>query len=170
MIRWIKEGLNWIPGSKYVLARYLRRATAHRIDSYPIMWNYIKNQERKYVKELFDELVNVCESNYKKKEIKEAKTYVQNHWESVLENFSESYNGCSAEGHVSHILSDRLSWRPLGWVNIGVDQMSRIRTFTVNGGNLFRYIGLMELKYAFTTWKRLYQNPYNLLLKILIYI
>jgi len=143
--RWIKEGMNWIPGSKYVLdrfhlARYLRRATAHRIDLYPIMWNYIENEERGYVKELFDELVNVCESDYKKKEIKEAKTYVLNHWEAVLENFSESYNGCSAEGHVSHILSDRLSSRPLGWVNIGVDQMSRIRTFKANGGDLFQYM------------------------------
>ncbi len=143
--RWIKEGLNWIPNSKYVLDRfhlskYLRSATAHRRDLYPIMWNYIENEEKEYVKELFDELINVCESDYKKTEIKDAKRYVLNHWDAVLENFNDNYHGCSAEGHISHILSDRLSSRPLGWVKVGVDHMSRIRTFKANGGDLFEYM------------------------------
>ncbi|NLB22638.1 MAG: hypothetical protein GX833_05190 [Clostridium sp.] len=45
--------------------------------------------------------------------------------------------GCSAEGHISHILSDRLSSRPLGWCREGVDQMARLRAFKSNGGNVY---------------------------------
>lgn len=45
--------------------------------------------------------------------------------------------GCSAEGHVSHVLSERLSSRPMGWSIIGSDQMSRLRAFVFNGGNIY---------------------------------
>ncbi len=48
--------------------------------------------------------------------------------------------GCSAEGHVSHILSSRLSSRPLGWCETGVDQMARLRAFTANGGNVYELL------------------------------
>lgn len=41
------------------------------------------------------------------------------------------------EWHISHIYSDRLSSRPLGWSREGVDQMARLRVFAANGGNLF---------------------------------
>lgn len=43
--------------------------------------------------------------------------------------------GCSAEGHVSYVLSDRMSGRPMGWSKEGADQMARLRAFKHNGGN-----------------------------------
>ncbi|HZK43984.1 MAG TPA: UPF0236 family protein [Syntrophomonadaceae bacterium] len=58
--------------------------------------------------------------------------------------YETDYNRCSAEGHVSHILSSRLSSRPLGWCKTGVDQMARLRTFEANGGIV--YDPLMEKK------------------------
>ena len=69
--------------------------------------------------------------------MKEAKTYIMNHWENIKYYYSKDYSGCSAEGHISHIYSDRLSSRPLGWSREGVDQMARLRVFVANGGNLF---------------------------------
>ena len=42
--------------------------------------------------------------------------------------------GCSAEGHVSHILSDRLSSRPKGWSKTGADRMSKLRCYEKNHG------------------------------------
>lgn len=36
-------------------------------------------------------------------------------------------HGCSAEGHVSHIYSDRMSSRPMGWKNKNIDNMSKLR-------------------------------------------
>ena len=47
------------------------------------------------------------------------------------------YIGCSTEGHISHILSARLSSRPLSWCREGVDQMSRLRAFKANSGNVY---------------------------------
>ena len=36
-------------------------------------------------------------------------------------------HGCSAEGHISHLYSARLSSRPLGWKTVNVDNVSRLR-------------------------------------------
>ena len=54
-----------------------------------------------------------------------------------MRQYDADYIGCSAEGHVSHVLSSRLSSRPLGWCKTGVDQMSRLRAFTANGGQVY---------------------------------
>ncbi len=54
-----------------------------------------------------------------------------------MRQYDADYTGCSAEGHVSHILSSRLSSRPLAWSKTGVDQMARLRVFVANGGNIY---------------------------------
>ena len=58
-------------------------------------------------------------------------------WKGIRRQYEADYAGCSAEGHVSHILSSRLSSRPLGWCRTGVDQMSRLRAFAANGGDIY---------------------------------
>lgn len=50
--KWIKEGLNWIKNSKYVLdyfhlSKYVKKVTAHLSYITPILWNYIKKEIRK---------------------------------------------------------------------------------------------------------------------------
>ena len=47
---------------------------------------------------------------------------------------------CSAEGHVSHVFSDRMSSRPLGWSRIGCDRMSRLRVYQKNKGNMLELV------------------------------
>ena len=47
---------------------------------------------------------------------------------------NKEIDGCSAESHVSHVLSDRLSSRPKGWSRCGADRMSRLRCFEQNNG------------------------------------
>ena len=44
---------------------------------------------------------------------------------------------CSAEGHVSHVFSERLSSRPKGWSRVGADQMARLRIYKKNGGKIY---------------------------------
>lgn len=44
--------------------------------------------------------------------------------------------GCSAEGHVSHVLSARMSSRPMGWSRRGVDQMAHLRAYMWNGRDM----------------------------------
>ena len=47
---------------------------------------------------------------------------------------NKKVGGCSAEGHVSHVLSDRLSSRPMGWSQTGADRMSKLRCYERNYG------------------------------------
>ena len=67
--------------------------------------------------------------------IEKLQTYVLNNWSAVMLSLhSEIVDGCSAEGHVSHMLSDRLSSRPMGWSQTGADRMSKLRCYEKNYG------------------------------------
>ena len=44
--------------------------------------------------------------------------------------------GCSAEGHVSHILSARLSNRPMAWSLQGAEKMASMRAIQANGESI----------------------------------
>ena len=46
---------------------------------------------------------------------------------SNLYKYQSQLHGCSAEGHVSHLYSARLSSRPLGWKTINVNNVSKLR-------------------------------------------
>lgn len=142
---WIKNGLGWIKGSIYVLDRYhlskyVTQATAHIEGITPIMWRHINKGDRKKLKELFSAIIRVTESETKKESVKRAQKYMLGNWEGIKNQYNEDYIGCSAEGHVSHILSSRLSSRPLGWCKTGVDQMARLRTFGANGGVVYDFL------------------------------
>ena len=44
--------------------------------------------------------------------------------------------GCCAEGQVSHVLSSRMSSRPMGWSMFDCDQMAKLRAFKHNNGKV----------------------------------
>ena len=63
--------------------------------------------------------------------------YLVNNWASVVRAYKDKKAyGCSAEGHVSSVYSDRMSSRPMGWSETGSDRMCKLRCYTRNGGNL----------------------------------
>ena len=55
--------------------------------------------------------------------------YILNNKEGIsnLYKYQKQLHGCSAEGHVSHLYSARLSSRPLGWKTINVNNVSKLR-------------------------------------------
>lgn len=75
----------------------------------------------------------------KKESMKRAKRYISNNQEGIKNLFGEEKYRCSAEGHISHILSSRLSSRPMGWSIIGADEMARMRVYKANGGSIKEY-------------------------------
>ena len=116
---WIKEGLNWIAKSEHVLdyyhlSKYVKKATAHMSCTEPILWGYIDRLDKQSVKDLFKIIIDRTETETKKNAVRDSRRYVLNNWESIERRYVKEYIGCSAEGHVSHILSARLSSRPLG--------------------------------------------------------
>lgn len=139
---WIKNGLGWIKGSIYVLDRYhlskyITQATAHIQGSTPVMWGYINNGEQEKLKALFTAIIKATGIETKKKAVQDARRYILGNWDGIRNQYEPDYVGCSAEGHVSHILSSRLSSRPLGWCKTGVDQIARLRAFEANGGKVY---------------------------------
>jgi hypothetical protein len=74
--------------------------------------------------EVFDRVLELTENGTKKEAVREAKRYILNNWDGIeiKEEKADEIVGCSAEGHVSHVFSERLSSRPKGWSKIGVDK------------------------------------------------
>ena len=138
---WIREGLNWIPGARFVLDKfhlneYIISATAHAEKHKFRIWCALSRLDRDRVSLLFSELIAKADKESRKKRIREARKYIYNQWDGIKNLIADEDSiNPSAEGHVSHILSDRLSSRPMGWSRTGMDRMSRLRAFKFNGGS-----------------------------------
>ena len=48
--------------------------------------------------------------------------------------------GSSTEGHVSHVLSSRMSSRPMGWSIKGATKMAKLRAYELNRGDMLELI------------------------------
>ncbi len=148
---WIKNGLGWFKNidfvlDRYHLSKYVIQATAHLENIAPVMWRHINYGDKPRLEELFRAIIIATESESKKKSVQEALVYILKHWQGIRNQYEPDYPGCSAEGHVSHRLSARLSSRPLAWSKIGLDQMSRLRAFSANGGVVYDLLLAKKLK------------------------
>ena len=89
---------------------------------------------------VFDDIMICADSPQRVEQINKTWQYIKTNWEGIMNSYDTRYIGCSAEGHVSHILSERLSSRPLGWSYIGVNDMAKLRAFRANNGNVYEVI------------------------------
>ena len=63
-------------------------------------------------------------------------SYLTNNWAAIQTAFhDQEVPGCSAEGHVSHVYSERMSSRPMGWSETGSDAMCHLRCYVKNYGS-----------------------------------
>lgn len=90
-------------------------------------------------KQVFKKILKLTESETKKESVRESRRYILNQWAGIEIKVDKPFEivGCSAEGHVSHILSDRLSSRPRGWSEVGVKKMAELRIYIKNGGRVY---------------------------------
>lgn len=139
---WIKWGCELFAGSIFVLDRYhlqkyIKAATAPHDDLQKAIWQALNASSLEQVKDVLKQSYSRAETANKQKAVKACYRYIKNHWEGV-ENYKKHPEalGCSAEAHVSHILSARLSSRPMGWSKKGAYQMARLRTMKANGKDL----------------------------------
>ena len=100
-------------------------------------------------KKLLTRIGNRCEGS--ERSVKECRTYLEGNWEYIQRAFHDKHVfGCSAEGHVSSVYSERMSSRPMGWSETGTDRMCRLRCFIRNYGrekviDLIKYRRELEL-------------------------
>jgi len=110
------------------------------------------------------------ENENKKKEIMDSFNYFKNNWAGIeiREREYDKVVECSAEGHISHILSARMSSRPMGWSKDGVDKMARLRAFKAKRGNVYDFLSTQkkEKKLYETTKKVMKQASKGLKSKI----
>ena len=67
--------------------------------------------------------------------VEDTRKYLENNWDTIQRAFRDKHTlGCSAEGHVSHVLSERMSSRPMGWSETGSDRMCKLRCYVKNYG------------------------------------
>lgn len=152
---WIRMGLQWIPKSRFVLDnhhmnKYIRIATAHLPDEamYYAIRDAIEWPDKKMAAAAFERVIKMTETDTKKEAVREAKRYILNNWDGIAikEEKAGEIVGCSAEGHISHVFSERLSSRPKGWSKTGADQMSQLRVYKKNGGKIYDLVMAQKKK------------------------
>ena len=141
---WIKKGTDYIDKAlfctdKYHLMQYINHAAAQMSDEKETVKNelwHLLYSKRTKTKERFDAYTKGLLKTAKNPDkIEELRTFVLGNWAAVRRTLhNEHVTGCSAESHISHVLSDRLSSRPMGWSQIGADRMSKLRCYERNFG------------------------------------
>ena len=122
---WIKAGLEWLPNSVFVLDRYhankaLKGAVSGIERKIGSQYEYLLRQslnegDKDYFCSVRDTLL--ARWPEREKTILEATNYLLSNFDAIhiYSTDAEARNGGATEPHVSHVLSSRLSSRPMGW-------------------------------------------------------
>lgn len=136
---WIKKGLEILPRAKPVLDKYhlnkgLLGCTGAQPEHRKALWWALKNADREEFKKIIRIMAKQAKSDSELKRITEFRRYILNNWQGIEIYKTDACGGSSAEAHVSHVLSARLSSRPMGWSREGLKYMAELRAFCANGG------------------------------------
>lgn len=138
---WIKSAVTYVDRSlycvdKFHMAKYINAAANQMLDEAEevkaSLYKFIYKKQRVKFKKYTDEMLASADNP---DPIYELQGYALGNWNAVIRSYhNRQLSGCSAEGHVSSVLSDRLSSRPMGWSRTGADRMSRLRCYERNYG------------------------------------
>lgn len=148
---WIKAGIKRIEGTVHVLdefhlSKYLMKLSGHMLDEKKEVSEELKKiilfGTKKEFLDYIDILTLYAEKESTKKRMQEAQTYILSNWMAAKIRLLRKNGvlGSSTEGHVSHVLSDRMSSRPMGWSRLGAAKMSNLRAYYLNGGSMLELI------------------------------
>ena len=148
---WIKGLRDRIPGVTYVLdefhmQKYLRKMTGHMMDSseeaMAELRRLIREGRKPGFRKYAEQLCSYAEKETTARAVEEGKRYILDNWQAAVTRLKEKdiVYGCSAEGHVSHLLSSRMSSRPMGWSACGADHMARLRAYAKNGYSMLELV------------------------------
>lgn len=153
---WIKAGCEELENTTFVLdkfhmEKYINRSVTHLLDSAgeikEEIYDCIGRKDKAGLREVYGRILKVTKEGNKYTEVEESRRYLLNNW-SGIEAQSEpgASFGCHAEGQVSHVLSSRMSSRPMGWSEKGADQMSRLRAYRMNEGKIIDLLKYQKQK------------------------
>lgn len=137
---WIRSGAKYLNAlfciDKFHLMKYINAASNQMLDESGTakseIYRLLYERKRKGFKEYVDQM---GQSANNEKPIEALRTFVIGNWDAIMRALHDkTVSGCSAESHVSHVLSKRLSSRPMGWSKTGADRMSKLRCYEKNYG------------------------------------
>ena len=148
---WIMSGKRQIAGITYVLdefhlKKYLRKITRRfgkkEKETEEELIKIICHGTKKEFEEKIEELKKEITYPSGKKRIAEGKEYLLNNWTASRLRLlrKNGVKGSSTESHVSHILSDRMSSRPMGWSKTGMTKMAELRAYYYNKGDMLELV------------------------------
>ena len=139
---WIKTGLEWLPRSINVLDKFhlmkavngivgkenkenAKEKAEYKRRIYRSFYEFNFNETKEIVYEILAEEMDKTTRERKEKLLR----YILNNKQGIINlyKYQKELHGCSAEGHISHLYSARLSSRPLGWKVINVNNVSKLR-------------------------------------------
>lgn len=124
--------------------------SGHMLDEAEEVCRELKRLIKEGTKEDFrtytEKLASYGETEQARERILGSGQYFMNNWTAARIRLMnrKTVKGCSAEGHVSHVLSDRMSSRPMGWSRRGADKMCHLRAYYLNGGNMLDLVRYQE--------------------------
>lgn len=147
---WIKTGVEKLQNVVYVLDEFhimqaitkLTRPVPNSNSAKEKIIAMLKEDNKHAMKKFTEQLADGADSHSKTKEMLNARKYLLNNWKAAHLRLSRDENliCCSAEGHVSHILSERLSSRPMGWSVVGMNNIAKLRIFKRNNGSILALV------------------------------
>lgn len=139
---WIKTAVNYIYKGKLVADRFHLMKYIYRVANYTLdesdttigrLYKYIYKNKLVAVKKLLTRIQKHCEGS--ERAVEECRKFMVNNWSAIQTAFHDEHVlGCSAEGHISSIYSERMSSRPMGWSETGSDRMCKLRCYVRNYG------------------------------------
>jgi hypothetical protein len=150
---WMAAGKKGIAGviatiDEFHLQKYITKMTMHMKDS---QWDAVVELRRVIMhgsrKDFCEEVerIRACleETDEKgRQNVDAGEKYILENWMPCKVRLSnrKMLPGCSAEGHVSHVLSSRMSTLAMGWSKRGAGKMARLRAYYYNGGDMLELV------------------------------
>lgn len=150
---WMKKGIETL-GAEFVLdefhiQKYIKKMAylaggsmkADREETRKKLQEWIEDGNRKKLEEWTTQVCKTLTETDGKR-LMESWKYIKNNWKGIRKRIKkeEVVMGSSTEAHISHVLSERMSSRPMGWCREGADSLSRIRIYWKNGGNMLKLV------------------------------
>lgn len=143
---WMKKGIE-ILGAEFVidefhLKKYVKRVARNVEDKEEKqkeveegLLDWMKKGNKKKFEEWGKEQEESIKNEKKRKKFEKNFGYLKRNWNGIRKRVQkeEGIVGSSTESHVSHVLSARMSARPMGFSKLGASMISRLRIYWKNG-------------------------------------
>ena len=140
---WMKKGMELL-GADFVLDEFHLKKYVKRMvrstgepEGEAEVNEWIKEGKKKELEEWEKEKAAVLEEKEGKK-LENSYGYIKRNWKGVRNRVGKKAGvlGSSTESHVSHVISARMSSRPMGWSKEGAKKLSFLRIYWKNGGKM----------------------------------